>query len=77
MVDYMLVVEDYSGEVSLDVGDYKLVFIELGIDIILVMKNDISIEEGEVFFYVFVSYENVGFDDFFYSIIELNDDGVW
>lgn len=75
-VDYTLAAEDYSGEVSLDAGDYKLVFTESGTDTILAMKNDISIEEGEALSYVFVSYENAGFDDPFYSIVELNDDGA-
>ena len=75
-VDYTLAAEDYSGEVSLDAGDYKLVFTESGTDTILAMKNDISIEEGEALSYLFVSYENAGFDDPFYSIIELNDDGA-
>ena len=57
-VDYTLAAEDYSGEVSLDAGDYKLVFTESGTDTILAMKNDISIEEGEALSYLFVSKKN-------------------
>ncbi|WP_216028754.1 DUF4397 domain-containing protein [Alteromonas sp. C1M14] len=74
--DYTLAPEDDSGDVELDAGDYKIVFTESGTDTILAMKNDITIEEGEALSYVFVSYENAGIDDTFYSIVELNDDGA-
>lgn len=74
--DYTLAPEDTSGDVELDAGDYKIVFTESGSDTILAMKNDITINEGEALSYVFVSYENAGFDDSFYSIVELNDEGA-